>query len=298
MKLNNGHIETILTSLHPFFYKERGWSEVYNDKNGNKVTLLHYTEACSNTAIIMIHGWFGSLNSPILYKYSSLFINMGLNVVCIGLKDHSGACNLNKSIFAFSDIDYIQDSIRYIATKYKKVVLFGLSFGANIILRLRNIDQSVKGQILISPVFDIDRAFCTIEKKIVYKKILLYKWKKYLRLKSKIFPTDYNFSKSLKSESNNQIISGLLPYIGFKTVQEYLDYCSVKKKQIKDIVVPTLILHAENDPIIEISNVSHVLNEILHNSHTHYYVKKSGGHCPFVNEYLLSWINDNHIIHP
>ena len=70
-------------------------------------------------------------------------------------------------------------------------------------------------------------------------------------------------------------------YCGFLDAQDY--YTRASASNVVDrIAVPTLILHAEDDPFIRILPASR--EKLLHNPHITYIETEHGGHCAFLAE--------------
>lgn len=289
MLFNNAHLQTILNSIYPFFSSNRGINSLFTDSLNEKV-LVNYDVQDNVTAIaIIVHGWLGSYKSSIVERYSLLLKKKGFGVVRINLKDHGDTSMLNYSIFDFADIHYIEEIIEYVILSYnKKILLVGMSFGANILLRIdsaRFLNDIMK-MVLITPVFDISSAFTYIDKKGIYRRILHAKWKSMLRKKRNLFPRLFHFDLLFKSKSSKEIIRFLLPYMKFDTVYDYFQYCRIDFNHIQRIKVNTIILIIENDPIIPCKNVEYLEKEILLNENVKMLYSKNGGHCKFDKKIL------------
>lgn len=160
----NGDFETILNSTYPFIFSHQQCELKYYDCNGDGFVVNYVPSNHSSYAVLIIHGWWGSFYSPIIQRYSHAFKKLGYSIVCLNLKDHIKDNALSNSIFSFGDISYIDNYINYIKNQHQKIILLGFSFGANIALRLKNLNEFDR-VILISPVFNISSAFHCIEKK-------------------------------------------------------------------------------------------------------------------------------------
>lgn len=289
MTFNNAHIQTIINSIYPFISTNKGVNFLFEDSKSEKI-LVNYDIQDKDTAIaIIIHGWFGSYKSSIVDRYSSLLKKNKHGVVRINLKDHGETCKLNCSLFDFTDIHYVEEIIKHVISKYKKrIVLVGLSFGANILLRIdsdRFTNEIIK-MILITPVFDIASAFSDIDKKKIYRYILHSKWKSMLRKKLFFFPDNFHLNSLFKSRSCNEIVHFLLPYMKFNAVDDYFLHCRVDFSRIHRIKFDTLILISENDPIISRKNIEYLEKDISSNKKIKMVLSESGGHCKFDKKIL------------
>jgi uncharacterized protein len=70
-------------------------------------------------------------------------------------------------------------------------------------------------------------------------------------------------------------------YSGFRDAQDY--YTRAAAARVVDrIAVPTLILHAQDDPFIRV--LPETREKLLHNPHITYVETAHGGHCAFLAE--------------
>jgi predicted alpha/beta-fold hydrolase len=70
-------------------------------------------------------------------------------------------------------------------------------------------------------------------------------------------------------------------YSGFRDAQDY--YTRAAAARVVDrIAVPTLILHAQDDPFIRVTPETR--EKLLHNPHITYFETAHGGHCAFLAE--------------
>lgn len=283
---SNPHLQTLIGSTFPILKKNSCENSIiFTDKLGDKVIVEYSVDNCPEFIVFMIHGWFGSISSPVIAKYSKFLRKENLGIVKINLKDHGNTEHINPSLFTFYDINYIAEIISYFLSKYNsKGILLGFSFGANILLRLLpslNNREQIIGVLLISPVFDIKVALNYIENTIIYKKILLWNWEKSLKRKQNAFPNLYDFSQCYKCNSAFSIISHLLPYMDFCSLSNYLEGCLVSAKCISSIDISTLILVSVDDPVIPIENISYLENSIINNKKITFIKTDSGGHISF-----------------
>lgn len=285
----NGDIQTILNSVFPLSSRLRQKSFLLYDSKGDGFIVNYDIPNQSRNIAFIIHGWWGNANSPIIKRYSLLLKKKGFGIILINLKDHTDNYSHCKSIFSFGDINYIEDIIEEFRLKCEKTILIGFSFGGNLALRLNNINK-FSSIILVSPVFDINSAFDYIEKKWIYRMVLKMIWKAYLKKKQSVFPQEYDFQRSLKGETIYEIVDGFISYIGYDTVEQYYINNSIMDSHIENLKTPTLIIHAQNDPIIQLSNLYSLKDALKANKFIHMYIYKHGGHCPYAKESITKWL--------
>ena len=290
--LNSGDIQTALNSIYPFYLANRQNGMLHYDDNGDGFIVNYDISEQSNNAAFIIHGWWGSASSSIVQRYASILKKNGYSIICINLKDHCNDYSISKSLFSFGDINYIYNYIETMKGKYKKIILLSFSFGANIALRLKNVNVFDR-IILISPVFDIASAFQSIEKKMIYRKILLSKWKSYLKTKQSIYFKQYDLTNSLRGKSIYEIINGFISYIGCDTVEQYYVQNSITDVHINNVKRSTLLIHSQNDPIIQLSNIYSENEALKANKSICLCVHEDGGHCPYLGKDIFAWLNSH-----
>ena len=69
----------------------------------------------------------------------------------------------------------------------------------------------------------------------------------------------------------------VLPYQGYTSVEEYYEHFSIGTGHWRDVAIPTLILHARDDPVLHVDDT--VLPEMYAgNSNLYFLVTSTGGH--------------------
>jgi uncharacterized protein len=116
----------------------------------------------------------------------------------------------------------------------------------------------------------------------------IYEWrfmrglKKRIQRKAALYPTRYDtrYLRGLRSlrEFDDQVTAR---YCGFRDAQDY--YTRAASTQVLDrIAVPTLILHADDDPFIRV--LPGTRDKLLQNPSITYIETATGGHCAFLAE--------------
>jgi hypothetical protein len=114
----------------------------------------------------------------------------------------------------------------------------------------------------------------------LYELYFLWALRRRMRQKARLFPGhfDLNRLKGLRSlrEFDDKVTAY---YCGFTGAVDYYDRASAAHV-VGKISVPTLILHAANDPFILITPETR--QKILANPHIKFVETEDGGHCAFV----------------
>ncbi len=145
--------------------------------------------------------------------------------------------------------------------EYTEIILVGFSFGGNIVLKylgergnslLRKISQAV----VISVPCDLKKGSQTLVKRrnVLYCRDFLGKSLLRIAAKKKAYPEEFSdiFPEKICNplDFDEQVTA---PLHGFRNAEHYYEECS-SKRYISGISLPTLILNAQNDPIIPLDS--------------------------------------------
>jgi predicted alpha/beta-fold hydrolase len=170
-----------------------------------------------------------------------------------------------------------------------RLALVGFSMGGNLVLKLAGEwgrDGSAPPQFravaACCPALDLavsaDELHAPSNR--LYEAYFLWALRRRMRQKARLFPGrfDLNRLKGLRSlrEFDDRVTAY---YCGFTGAVDYYDRASAAHV-VGKISVPTLILHAANDPFILITPETR--QKILANPHIQFVETKDGGHCAFI----------------
>ena len=169
----------------------------------------------------------------------------------------------------------------------QKIALAGYSMGGNLVLKLAGEygatpPPALRAVVGVSPALDLAASAEALH----LPSNRLYEWKfvrallKRFRRKTMLFPRVYDSRKadlvhSLKDF--DQHITAL--YAGFRSADDYY-FRAAAARVLQDIHVPTLILHALDDPFVRLLPESR--EKIAGNPHVQLLESEHGGHCAFL----------------
>ena len=242
--------------------------------------------------VILLHGWEGSSNSTYIRTTGRFLFNGGFDVFRLNLRDHGPSHHLNTGIFYAVLLDEVFDAVRQIseAEHGKPVMLAGFSLGGNFALRLARrcatqpIDD-LKQIVSISPVLDPDKATDRIDNSRFILKYFLKKWRRSLAIKQRLFPEYYDFSTIMNVDNIREMTERLLShYSAYDSATSYFKDYTLINNDLQDITTPTIIITAEDDPIIPVEDFYD-----LHTSPaTRLIVQPYGGHNGFLEGWRLN----------
>ncbi|MBW2337519.1 MAG: alpha/beta fold hydrolase, partial [Deltaproteobacteria bacterium] len=267
--LRNGHVQTILASS-PF----RAWGKnpmcdaaremIIKTPEGVRLQ-GYYSSRASQTAkglVILLHGWEGSADSTYIACTGRTLYRRGYNIFRLNFRDHGGSHHLNPGIFYAVLLEEVFQAVRQIShlAQGTPVFMVGFSLGGNFALRIARemrhdpIDNLCH-VVAISPVLDPEKATDSIDRQPFIRKYFLKKWLQSLKIKQRLFPDLYDFSKAFHLDTIQAVTDLMLDkYSDYKTASEYFKAYSILDDAIDDLPVPTTIVSAADDPVIPVED--------------------------------------------
>lgn len=254
----NGHTQTILPSMfrkidQPTYERER-----LELSDGDFVDLDWFKKE-SDQLIILTHGLEGSSERHYVKETAKLFYEKGWEALAWNCRSCSGEMNRNLRMYNHGDIADIGEVIAYATSKkkYKTIVLAGYSMGGNIGMKYlgvhgKDVPNNIKVSINFSAPTDLSSSAKLLDetKSWFYSNRFRKKiWKK-IQIKAAQFPgvVDLsNFKKVKKWEDFDNYFTA--PVNGFESAQAFYHFASAKYF-MEDIAIPTLLVNAQNDPIL------------------------------------------------
>ena len=251
----------------------------------------------SKGLVIMLHGWEGSVNSSYILSTGRFLYNLGYDVFRLNFRDHGESHHLNRGIFLSILLDEVFQGVHQAAglSGGKPVFLVGFSLGGNFVLRVAAKESghripNLKQVAAVSPVISPNRACDAIDAAPLIQWYFMRKWKKSLAVKNQLFPS-LGLGGVLEETNLRDMTQALLDIYkaGFDKARDYFDAYAVNNGWLKDVRVPTLVVTAEDDPVIPVEDffgleASSACRMIIH---------KHGGHNAFIEKLSrTSWVDE------
>lgn len=294
--LSGGHVQTLVGNywLRPALAIPVDSEAVEVDAADGSRVLCHghwQPEAVRSTrlTILLVHGLESSSDSPAILGLTAKAWNAGCNVVRMNMRNCGGTdawtptlCHAGLS----ADVDAV---LRHFVQKFglERVAMAGYSMGGNLVLKLAGelADQSpawLRAAAAVSPPADLAPSVAAVHEPAnrLYEWYFLSSLIRRFRRKASLFPDIYstNGIGSIRSirDFDERIMA---PYSGFEGADDYY-FRSSSGKVISRISIPTLVLHALDDPFIRIT--AETRDTLLRNSSIEYVESPWGGHCGFL----------------
>ena len=282
--LFNGHLETIYPALLREVVFKSPRRERIQTHDGDFLDLDWYQEKNPRLAIIS-HGLEGNSSRPYMLGMARKLYSEGFDVLTWNYRGCSEELN-QKAIFYHSGATYdLMTVVTHAQTIYQEISLIGFSLGGNLTLKFLGEVQAslskIKKAVAISVPLDLGGSCDKIStgQNLMYSKRFLKTLKEKVTRKSALFPDELPLEKLQKVKTLrdfDDVITG--PLHGFADAAEYYQVNS-SLQFLDKIVVPTLILNAQNDPFLSQSCFPETLAKRLDG--VYFEFPKHGGHVGF-----------------
>jgi predicted alpha/beta-fold hydrolase len=300
--LSNGHLQTIVGNFLPRVDSlppaESHLVEVSPASDGQISSQVrcdcHWqpeaVRASCPTAII-VHGLEGSSTSQYVVGNANKLWQSDCNVIRMNMRNCGGTEALTPTLYHSGLSGDVLAVMRFFVDRYdlRSISLIGYSMGGNLVLKLAGelgtaLPPELHSVIGISPAVDLGPSADALHQPVnrLYELKFLHALLRRFSRKAALFPRAYDANRAFGISSLREFdhrITAL--YSGFSSADDYY-YRAAAARVLKHIAVPTLILHALDDPFLRITDESR--SKILANPNITYIETQYGGHCAFLAE--------------
>jgi len=299
--LSNGHLQTIVGNLWPRTCSlpapESQLIEVETATSARGASFVlchcHWQPAevrSERLTMVIVHGLEGSSSSPYVLGNSAHAWAAGCNVVRMNMRSCGAGEQLSPSIYHAGRSGDVAIVMAELASTHliRSFALVGYSMGGNLVLKLAGelggaAPSYLKAVVGVSPLMDLVASAAALHEpqNRLYETRFLGELLKRFRRKVELFPGLYSADGLNKIRTMRQFDEQVVArYGGFKGADDY--YRSVASSNwVQDISVPTLILHALDDPFIRMTPETR--SKLLVNSRVRLVETRHGGHCAFLS---------------
>jgi predicted alpha/beta-fold hydrolase len=240
------------------------------------------------TAIIL-HGLEGSSHSQYVIGNANKLWRAGCNVIRMNMRNCGGTERLTPTLYhsgLSGDVDRV---MRFFiqSQSLQSVSLIGYSMGGNLVLKLAGdlgdkAPPELHSVVGVSPAMDL--AVCADALHVLanrfYERRFLRALIRRFRRKAMLFPRAFDPQVAANITSLREFDDRITAlYSGFRDADDYY-YRAAAARVLDRITVPTLLLHACDDPFIRIEPATRAA--INANPHITLLETEHGGHCAFL----------------
>ncbi len=290
--LKNRHLQTLYAPLFRKQITPKVEIEYFNLSDGDFIEAYWYNKKPKNNQpiVILFHGLAGSFNSPYIQGLMRALDKKGFASVIMHFRGCSGKPNLLPRSYHSGDTADAKAWIDYLSKKYADSTLHavGYSIGGNMLLKLLGEDKAetpLSSAVSVSAPMDLAITAKEINKGFskLYQSHLLKPLKKTLLEKFNSFDMEKIIDRGREDIKKIKTIKEFdelytAPINGFGKADKYYRESSAKQF-LKDITIPTLIIHALDDPFMnpKILPLKDEISEYITMD-----ISKHGGHVGFV----------------
>ena len=244
----------------------------------------------NDPTLVMWHGMEGSTASAYMVSTADKAFRAGFNVVRVNYRNCGGTEHLSPTLYhggLTDDLRAVIDELIKI-DHLSRILVAGFSLGGNMVLKLGgeyadNPPPEVLGICAISPSVDLraSTSRMNLRRNWIYQQNFLRRLKNRIKLKNKLFPDLYDISGLGDIHSIEQFDDRFIaPAFGFADARDYYAKASALNL-IQRIRIPTLIIHAEDDPFIPFAPLRDP--SVAANSYVLLIATEQGGHVAFLS---------------
>jgi predicted alpha/beta-fold hydrolase len=240
--------------------------------------------------LVMWHGMEGSTESAYMLTTAEKAYRAGFNVVRVNVRNCGGTDHLTPTLYhagLTNDLRVIIEELIRI-DRLPAIMVAGFSLGGNMTLKLAGEygdepPAEVKAICAISPSVDLRTSTTLMARRRnwIYQQSFLKRLKMRIRKKAEQFPERYDASDLRQIKSVEQFDNRYVaPAFGFADANDYYAKASALGF-IARIRIPTLIIHAQDDPFIPFAPL--LDPSVAANPYVMLVAPRLGGHVAFLS---------------
>lgn len=253
----NRHIQTLYPTLYRKKISLKLYGEYFNLPDGDHIEINRTDYKKTAPVIIVLHGLEGSINSPYSKGILKTINENGWQDLFMHFRGCSGPHNMTNRTYHSGDtgdLDFLIKTFKKLNPE-RDIAALGVSLGANVLLKYlgeQGENSPLKAAMAISAPFDLANSAKQLNagfSKFYQRKLIIQlrnKIRDKFAIKGSPIPLDnlddwndfYSFDDNVTA-----------PLHGFDGADDYYKKSSCKQ-YLKDITVPTLILHSKDDPFM------------------------------------------------
>jgi uncharacterized protein len=250
--------------------------------------------------LVMVHGLQGSSESPYMLGVGQKALAAGFNLVRMNVRNCGGTAHLSQTLYHSGLSGDVQQVVRALIEEDKlpRLAVAGYSMGGNMVLKaLGEWGEEAPRQLLaaavVCPSMDLGPGADMLERfsNRIYQWYFLRSLKRSYREKARLFPEIFRSAGKLGGVRTIRQFDDVItaPHMGFRDAADYYERAS-SSRVVERIAVPTLIVHALDDPFVPLLPETRARLEA--NPAITLVATRHGGHCAFLapaNSYDGRW---------
>ena len=288
------HAQTLLPYLFRFYPKPAYRRERLTLQDSDFLDLDFLdAKASQSPLVILLHGLEGSSASHYACGISHALHKAGFGVVVMHFRGCSGEANRLDRTYHSGETGDIAEVVSVLQQRFpsRKIYAIGISLGGNVLLKWlgeRGETSPLDAAVAVSVPFELSKAAQRLEQGFsrFYQQHLVTKLKYSLRRKYSSDTAPISISEAETCRTFRQFDDCVTaPLHGFDGVDDYYTQSS-SRQYLPAIRIPTLIIHALDDPFLPVEAIPSV-QEL--SATTTLELCEQGGHVGFVSGSVPLW---------
>ncbi|HEX2729724.1 MAG TPA: alpha/beta fold hydrolase [Rubrobacteraceae bacterium] len=242
------------------------------------------------TTLVLLHGLGGSADAPYMLGAALLAYQAGVNVVRLNQRNCGGTEHLTPTLYHSGMSGDLAAVVRELAERdgLSRIVLAGFSMGGNLTLKMAGeMGESPPPELLgvcaVSPALDLSATVGNLERPAnrPYQWLFARGLRRLVERKKELFPQLYDvrgLARLRTIRDFDEIYTA--PHGGFAGAEDYYARSSALSR-VPRIGVPTLIVHAQDDPLVPFGPL--LTQQVSGNPRVTLAAPRHGGHVAFVS---------------
>jgi hypothetical protein len=291
--LRNAHLMTIASSFwtRRFPKLPAATPREFEVEPGTRVRAeCHWqAEPDRHPTLVAIHGLEGSSRSGYMLGTAEKAFQGGFNVLRLNQRNCGGTDRLTPTLYNSGLSGDVHAVMRELIERdaLPEIFAVGFSMGGNLVLKMagdlgREAPPSLRAVVAVSPSVDLAGCADAIAepRNFIYERYFVWRLKRRIRQKACLFPDRYRLKGMARIGSVREFDDAVTAkFCGFRDADDYYARASARRV-LASICVPTLILTAQDDPMIPFA--AFLDPSISANPHITLVAPRFGGHCAFV----------------
>lgn len=290
--LRGGHVQTLASFFLPRRIKLPTAEKRLIEVGPGVQVLCHcqwQKDRQNALTVIIVHGLEGSSESQYMLGITAKGTAVGMNVVRMNQRNCGGTDALSPTLYHSGRSQDIAAVARSLIQhdQISRFALVGFSMGGNLVLKLagewgKEAPPQLRAVAAVCPSMNLAASADALHLPAnrLYEFYFMWQLRRRLRAKARLFPKDFDTARMRGVTSLRDFDDKVTAhYCGFEGAADYYER-SAAANVVDRVAVPTLILHAANDPFIRI--LPKTRQNILSNPNITFVETEDGGHCSFL----------------
>jgi uncharacterized protein len=289
----SGHAQTLAGHVWPRRFRFRSRAEERLFEVAPRVKLLAHChwqpDAPEHPTLVLWHGIEGSTSSVYMLATAHKAFRAGFNIVSVNLRNCGRTEHLTPTLYHGGLSEDLHKVVSELVEQDRltKLFLIGFSLGGNLVLKLAgeygdNPPKEISGICSVSPSVDLYACANALVQPSnwIYHQDFLRTLRKRIYLKKKLYPELYDISAVRLVRTIRDFDERFTAVAhGFASADDYYRKASAIHL-IDRIRIPTLIIHAQDDPFIPFEPLKN--HSVSTNPYILLLAPERGGHVAFV----------------